>query len=116
MLRVALCLGRVQGWYAAGYREGTPVERIAIFPCWLVFRLLFVVAFTLAQKDGLIRATTPNGNPRSGASHTRGVPEDDRPPICPTCGVTMVPAVLSADEDAEGEWVCLECEELDEAT
>jgi len=26
----------------------------------------------------------------------------------------MVPAALSADEDREGEWVCLECEELDE--
>ena len=39
---------------------------------------------------------------------------DDRPPICAACGVTMVPAALSADEDHEGEWVCLECEELDE--
>lgn len=38
---------------------------------------------------------------------------DDRPPICATCGVTMVPAALSASEDHEGEWVCLECEELD---
>jgi hypothetical protein len=28
--------------------------------------------------------------------------------------VTMVPAALSADEDHEGDWVCLECEELDE--
>jgi len=26
----------------------------------------------------------------------------------------MVPAALSADEDHEGEWVCLECEELAE--
>jgi hypothetical protein len=25
----------------------------------------------------------------------------------------MVPAALSASEDHEGEWVCLECEELD---
>jgi hypothetical protein len=38
--------------------------------------------------------------------------EEDRPPICPRCGVTMVPAALSADEDPEGDWVCLECEEL----
>lgn len=38
---------------------------------------------------------------------------DDRPPICASCGVTMVPAALSAHEDHEGEWVCLECEELD---
>lgn len=42
---------------------------------------------------------------------TRGV--DDRPPICPRCGVTMVPAALSADDEHEGDWVCLECEELD---
>ena len=33
------------------------------------------------------------------------------PPICPVCGVTMVPAALSADEDRAGDWVCLECEE-----
>jgi len=26
----------------------------------------------------------------------------------------MAPAALSADEDHEGEWVCLECEELGE--
>jgi hypothetical protein len=26
----------------------------------------------------------------------------------------MVPAALSAEDDPEGEWVCLECEELDE--
>jgi hypothetical protein len=26
----------------------------------------------------------------------------------------MVPAALSADDDADGDWVCLECEELDE--
>jgi hypothetical protein len=25
----------------------------------------------------------------------------------------MVPAELSAEEDPEGDWVCLECEELD---
>jgi hypothetical protein len=29
--------------------------------------------------------------------------------------VTMVPAALSADGKHEGDWVCLECEELDEA-
>jgi hypothetical protein len=40
--------------------------------------------------------------------------DDDRPPICPRCGVTMVPAALSADEATDGDWVCLECEELDD--
>jgi hypothetical protein len=39
--------------------------------------------------------------------------EEEGAPICATCGVTMVPAALSAREDIEGEWVCLECEELD---
>jgi len=41
--------------------------------------------------------------------------EDDRPPICPRCGVTMVPAALSAEGTRRGaDWVCLECEELGE--
>jgi tRNA(Ile2) C34 agmatinyltransferase TiaS len=41
--------------------------------------------------------------------------EDNRPPICPRCGVTMVPAALSATEGQDGEWVCIECEELEES-
>jgi transposase len=36
--------------------------------------------------------------------------DDDEPPICPACGVTMVPASLSA-RPVRGDWVCLECEE-----
>jgi hypothetical protein len=36
---------------------------------------------------------------------------DDDPPICPACGVTMVPAALSAEGSSDGDWVCLECEE-----
>lgn len=52
MMRVALCLGRIQAWYAAGYREGTAIERVAIFPCWLVFRALFIACFALALKIG----------------------------------------------------------------
>jgi hypothetical protein len=40
--------------------------------------------------------------------------DDDRPPICPTCGVTMVPATLSASGLRIGDWVCLECEESGE--
>jgi hypothetical protein len=39
---------------------------------------------------------------------------DHRPPICPRCGVTMVPAAPSLHDNHEGDWVCLECEELDE--
>jgi hypothetical protein len=40
--------------------------------------------------------------------------DDERPPICPACGVTMVPAALSAESESDGDWVCLECEELEE--
>jgi hypothetical protein len=43
---------------------------------------------------------------------THGVAAEDGPPICARCGVTMVPAALSASEDPHGEWVCLECEEF----
>jgi len=50
------------------------------------------------------------------SADTGAVDEEDRPPICPRCGVTMVPAALSADHEHEGEWVCLECEELGEDT
>ena len=40
---------------------------------------------------------------------------EDRPPICPACGVTMVPAELSAADDRDdADWVCLECEETGE--
>ena len=45
--------------------------------------------------------------------NTDDVSVDERPPICAACGVTMVPAALSADEEHVGDWVCLECEELD---
>jgi hypothetical protein len=40
--------------------------------------------------------------------------DDERPPICATCGVTMVPASLSAREERVGDWICLECEETSE--
>ena len=52
--------------------------------------------------------------PRLGAPlHTAGV-DDERPPICPACGVTMVPAALSAQEARAGDWICSECEETRE--
>jgi hypothetical protein len=38
----------------------------------------------------------------------------ERPPICPTCGVTMVPGALSADPEHADDWICLECEETGE--
>lgn len=46
--------------------------------------------------------------------NTQGVNDDDRPPICPRCGVTMLPGALSAEIDLDEEWVCLECEERGE--
>ncbi len=39
---------------------------------------------------------------------------DERAPICPACGVTMVPAALSARKEPAGDWICLECEETEE--
>jgi hypothetical protein len=40
--------------------------------------------------------------------------DDERPPICAACGVTMVPAGLSEREERAGDWICLECEETGE--
>jgi hypothetical protein len=42
-------LGRVQAWLAAGFREGTILERLLIFPAWLVFRVLFVALFAVCE-------------------------------------------------------------------
>jgi hypothetical protein len=39
---------------------------------------------------------------------------EEGPPICPACGVTMVPAELSARTPRDRDWICLECEETDE--
>lgn len=40
--------------------------------------------------------------------------DDERPPICPACGVTMIPADLSAHGARQGDWICSECEETRE--
>jgi len=45
---------------------------------------------------------------------TRGRTDDESPPICPACGVTMIPAELSAKEPRAGDWICSECEETSE--
>jgi hypothetical protein len=61
------------------------------------------------------RPDLADGGPRLGAPlHTGGM-DDERPPICPACGVTMVPAALSAQEACAGDWICLECEETRES-
>jgi tRNA(Ile2) C34 agmatinyltransferase TiaS len=44
--------------------------------------------------------------------HTSDV-DDERAPICPVCGVTMLPAALSAG-NVRTEWICVECEESGE--
>jgi hypothetical protein len=43
------------------------------------------------------------------------IADDLRPPICPVCGVTMVPAELSAQDARDGDWICVECEETGES-
>ena len=65
------------------------------------------VAYVSRQLGHANITTTPS------SLHTLGV-EDDRPPICPACGVTMVPMALSAGEGHDGDWICLECEETGE--
>jgi ribosomal protein S27AE len=40
-------------------------------------------------------------------------PDDERPPICPACGVTMG---IVVDEDGATRYACLECGFSDEVT
>ena len=47
-------------------------------------------------------------------SRILGRMDDERPPICPACGVTMIPADLSAQESRQGDWIGAECEETRE--
>lgn len=42
-------VGRVVAWLAEGYREGTAVEQVLIFPSWAILRGLFIVGWALAQ-------------------------------------------------------------------
>ncbi len=60
----------------------------------------------MMQDDVARRSDVPA---MSRSFHTSGV-DDERPPICPACGVTMVPRALSAREGLDGDWICLECE------
>jgi hypothetical protein len=39
----------VVAWLAEGYREGTSVEQVLIFPSWAIFRGLFIVGWALSQ-------------------------------------------------------------------
>ena len=85
---------------------------------------------TLAEADSRQESPSPTQSPRRRACGARELRvtlgsgrrpitvltenadvDDERPPICPACGVTMVPAALSAREAPAGDWICLECEE-----
>jgi Zn ribbon nucleic-acid-binding protein len=44
---------------------------------------------------------------------SRGDADDERPPICPACGVTMG---IVVDEEGVTRYVCLECGFSDELT
>jgi hypothetical protein len=66
------------------------------------------------RRNSVPSSDLPHGDSLRPSDSMSGMDMDDRPPICPRCGVTMVPAALSADDKHEGDWVCLECEELDE--
>ena len=41
-------VGHAVAWLAEGYRTGTPVERVLIFPSWAVLRCVFIVGWGLA--------------------------------------------------------------------
>jgi len=40
--------------------------------------------------------------------------DDELPPICPACSVTLVPVELSEQKARDDDWICLECEETRE--
>lgn len=42
-------LGRYQAWLAQGFNEGNTLERVLIFPAWLVARGLFVALFAVCE-------------------------------------------------------------------
>jgi hypothetical protein len=42
-------VGRVVAWLAEGYRTGTPVEQVLIFPSWAILRGAFIVGWALSQ-------------------------------------------------------------------
>jgi hypothetical protein len=49
---------------------------------------------------------------RRGSPATAHTLEVGGPPIC-TCGVTTLPAELSAHTSGDRDWVCLECADTD---
>jgi hypothetical protein len=41
-------VGRMVAWLAKGYREGTPVEQVLIFPSWAILRGGFIVGWVFS--------------------------------------------------------------------
>jgi hypothetical protein len=41
-------VGRVVAWLADGYRSAPPLERVLIFPSWIVLRGLFIVGWSFS--------------------------------------------------------------------
>jgi len=42
-------IGHVVAWLAEGYRAGTPIERMLIWPSWAVLRGLFLVGWKITN-------------------------------------------------------------------
>jgi hypothetical protein len=42
-------VGRVVAWLADGYRTGSRLERVLIFPSWALLRGVFIMGWSLAQ-------------------------------------------------------------------
>jgi hypothetical protein len=56
-----MAVGRVVAWLAAGYRQGTALERLLIFPSWLVLRVAFMVGFALLLTLDMAARSPQNG-------------------------------------------------------
>jgi len=47
--RPTMLVGRAVQWLAEGYRAGTPLERVLIFPSWAILRGVFLVGWGLSM-------------------------------------------------------------------
>lgn len=56
-----MAVGRVVAWLAAGYRQGTALERLLILPSWLVLRIAFLVGFALLLTLHVAARSPQNG-------------------------------------------------------
>ena len=72
---------------------------------------LVTSAVLVAGVGVLVARSRADSRDRAGSPSM--TPLTEQPPICPTCGVTMVPAALSALEQHDTDWICVECEEVE---